>query len=299
MNWRTFKRELPMHVMLLPAVVVVLIFSYGPLAGLVMAFQDFQPDKGFLHSPWVGLANFEFLLLLPGSVKTLWNTIYIAFLKGVFGLITPLITALLLNELRSLRYKRTLQTILYLPHFLSWVILSGILIDVLSPSSGVINMVLKAVGVEPIFFLGDNTWFPIVAVTSDIWKEFGFNSVVFLAALTAIDPTYYEAAIIDGAGHMRRLWHITLPNLRNMLVMLALLNLGNILNAGFDQIFNLYSAVVYESGDIIDTFVYRLGIKDAMYSVAAAAGFFKSAVSLLLLSSAYYLAYKFADYRIF
>ncbi len=299
MNWRTFKRELPMHVMLLPAVVVVLIFSYGPLAGLVMAFQDFQPDKGFLHSPWVGMANFEFLLLLPGSVKTLWNTIYIAFLKGVFGLITPLITALLLNELRSLRYKRTLQTILYLPHFLSWVILSGILIDVLSPSSGVINMVLKAVGVEPIFFLGDNTWFPIVAVTSDIWKEFGFNSVVFLAALTAIDPTYYEAAIIDGAGHMRRLWHITLPNLRNMLVMLALLNLGNILNAGFDQIFNLYSAVVYESGDIIDTFVYRLGIKDAMYSVAAAAGFFKSAVSLLLLSSAYYLAYKFADYRIF
>ena len=299
MNWRTFKRELPMHVMLLPAVVVVLIFSYGPLAGLVMAFQDFQPDKGFLHSPWVGLANFQFLLLLPGSVKTLWNTIYIAFLKGVFGLITPLITALLLNELRSLRYKRTLQTILYLPHFLSWVILSGILIDVLSPSSGVINMVLKAVGVEPIFFLGDNTWFPIVAVTSDIWKEFGFNSVVFLAALTAIDPTYYEAAIIDGAGHMRRLWHITLPNLRNMLVMLALLNLGNILNAGFDQIFNLYSAVVYESGDIIDTFVYRLGIKDAMYSVAAAAGFFKSAVSLLLLSSAYYLAYKFADYRIF
>ena len=288
-----------MHVMLLPAVVVVLIFSYGPLAGLVMAFQDFQPDKGFLHSPWVGLANFQFLLLLPGSVKTLWNTIYIAFLKGVFGLITPLITALLLNELRSLRYKRTLQTILYLPHFLSWVILSGILIDVLSPSSGVINMVLKAVGVEPIFFLGDNTWFPIVAVTSDIWKEFGFNSVVFLAALTAIDPTYYEAAIIDGAGHMRRLWHITLPNLRNMLVMLALLNLGNILNAGFDQIFNLYSAVVYESGDIIDTFVYRLGIKDAMYSVAAAAGFFKSAVSLLLLSSAYYLAYKFADYRIF
>lgn len=299
MKLRAFKRELPLHLMLLPSVVVVLIFSYGPLIGLVMAFQDFQPDKGWFHSPWVGMANFQFLLLLPGSVKSLWNTMYIAFLKGVFGLITPLIVALLLNELRSLRYKRTLQTVLYLPHFLSWVILSGILIDVLSPSSGVLNMGLKLFGIEPIFFLGNNTWFPIIAVVSDIWKEFGFNSVVFLAALTGIDPTYYEAAIIDGAGHMRRLWHITLPSLRNMLVMLALLNLGNILNAGFDQIFNLYSAVVYESGDIIDTFVYRLGVRDAMYSVAAAAGFFKSIVSLVLLSSSYYLAYKFADYRIF
>jgi putative aldouronate transport system permease protein len=299
MKSHAFKRELPLHLMLLPAVVVVLIFSYGPLAGLVMAFQDFQPDKGWFHSPWVGMANFQFLLMLPGSVQSLWNTMYIAFLKGLFGLITPLIAALMLNELRNLHYKRTLQTILYLPHFLSWVILSGILIDVLSPSSGVINLFLKMLGIQPIFFLGDNTWFPIVAVASDIWKEFGFNSVVFLAALTGIDPTYYEAAIIDGAGHMRRLWHITMPSLRNMLVMLALLNLGNILNAGFDQIFNLYSAVVYQSGDIIDTFVYRLGVRDAMYSVAAAAGFFKSIVSLLLLSTSYYLAYKFADYRIF
>lgn len=299
MKLNVFKKELPMHLMLLPSVIVVLIFSYGPIAGLVMAFQDYQPAVGWFGSPWTGLANFQFLLLLPGSVQTLWNTIYISFMKGLFGLLTPLAAALLLNELRSLRYKKMLQTVLYLPHFLSWVILSGILIDVLSPSSGIVNNMLKLFRIQPIFFLGDNTWFPIVAVVSDIWKEFGFNSVVFLAALAGIDPTYYDAAVVDGAGHLRRLWHITLPNLRNMLVMLALLNLGNILNAGFDQIFNLYSPVVYQSGDIIDTFVYRTGIRDALYGVAAAAGFFKSIVSLLLLSISYYLAYKFADYRIF
>ena len=293
------KKEMPMHLMLLPSVIIVLIFSYGPIAGLAMAFQDFQPAKGWFGSPWTGLANFEFLLMLPGSLTSLWNTMVIAFGKGLFGLVTPLIAAILLNELRNVHYKRSLQTILYLPHFLSWVILSGILIDVLSPSSGIVNNVIKLFGAKPIFFLGNPDWFPIVAVASDIWKEFGFNSVVFLAALMGIDPTLYDAAVVDGAGHLSKLWHITLPGLRNMLVMLALLNLGNILNAGFDQIYNLYSPVVYETGDIIDTFVYRIGIRDALYGVAAAAGFFKSIVSLLLLSTSYYLAYKFADYRIF
>ncbi len=299
MRTKRLMNERPLHLMLLPAVMIVLVFSYGPIMGLTMAFQDFQPAKGWFGSPWVGFDNFSYLFLLPGSVTAFINTVYIAFLKGVFGLVAPLMAALMLNELRSLRYKRTLQTIIYLPHFLSWVILSGILIDVLSPSSGIVSTVMKSFGLDTIFFLGDNKWFPIVAVGSDIWKEFGFNSVVFLAALTGIDPSLHEAAVVDGAGHLRRLWHITLPGLRNMLVMLALLNLGNILNAGFDQIFNLYSPVVYESGDIIDTFVYRIGIQDAQYGVAAAAGFFKSIVSLVLLSSSYWLSYKFADYRIF
>ncbi len=299
MKLARLKRELPLHMMLLPAVVFVLIFSYGPLIGLVMAFQDFRPDLGWFKSPFVGLANFQFLLIMPGSVQTLFNTIYIAFFKGIFGLITPLCVALLLNELRSVGYRRALQTIIYLPHFLSWVILSGILIDVLSPTSGIVNAVIKMFGLKPIFFLGDAKWFPNVVIISDIWKEFGFNSVVFFAALTGIDPSLYESAIVDGAGHWKRLWHITLPSLRGMIVMLALLNLGNILNAGFDQVFNLYSPVVYSTGDIIDTLVYRTGIQNALYSVAAAAGFFKSIVSLLLLSSSYYLAYKFADYRIF
>ncbi len=293
------KRELPLHLMLLPSVILVLIFSYGPVAGLVMAFQDFKPAVGWFGSPWTGLSNFKFLLQLPGSMQALRNTIYIAFMKAVLGEIAPLTTALLLNELLSVTYKRTLQTILYLPHFLSWVIMSGILIDVLSPSHGLANDILGVVGIQPIFFLGSNTWFPFVAVLSETWKEFGFNSIVFLAALASIDPTYYDAAIVDGAGYFRRLWHITLPSMAPMIVMLVLLDLGHILNAGFDQIFNLYSPVVYQSGDIIDTFIYRTGIQNALYGVAAAGGFFKSFVSLVLLSTAYYLAYKFADYRIF
>ena len=299
MKKRILIKEMPLHLMLLPAVILTLIFRYGPIIGNVMAFQDFQPAKGWFGSPWIGLENFKFLLMLPGSLKVLRNTIIISFLKGFCGLLAPLIAALMLNELRNIHFKKSLQTILYLPHFLSWVILSGILIDVLSPSGGIVNGILKAFGIKPIFFLGNTTWFPIVAVLSDVWKEFGFGSVIFLAALSGIDPTYYDAAIVDGAGHIRRLWHITLPNLRNILVMLALLNLGNILNAGFEQIFNIYSPVVYETGDIIDTFVYRIGMRDALYSVAAAAGLFKSVVSLTLLSTSYYLAYKFADYRIF
>ncbi len=299
MKHARFKRELPLHLMLLPAVAFVLVFSYGPLVGLVMAFQDFRPDLGWFKSPFVGLANFQFLFMYPGSVQALFNTIYIAFFKGVFGLLTPLCVALLLNELRSVGYRRTLQTVIYLPHFLSWVILSGILIDVLSPTSGIVNGLLGVFGMEPIFFLGDAKWFPNVVIISDIWKEFGFNSVVFFAALTGIDPSLYESAVVDGAGHWRRLWHITLPCLRGMIVMLALLNLGNILNAGFDQVFNLYSPVVYSTGDIIDTMIYRIGMQNALYSVAAAAGFFKSIVSFVLLSGSYYLAYKLADYRIF
>jgi len=295
---KLFKRELPLHLLLLPSVIAVAIFCYGPIIGLVMAFQDFQPDLGWLYSPFCGLSNFQVLLLLPGSLQALWNTIYIAFFKGAIGLVFPLIAALMLNELRFLGYKKGLQTVLYLPHFISWVIMSGILLDVLS-NDGIVNAFLGFFGVQPIFFLGDNKVFPWVLIISDVWKEFGFNSIVFLAALTGIDPSYYDAADVDGAGHLQKLWRITLPSLRNMLVMLALINLGNILNAGFDQVFNLSSPIVQPSGDIIDTFVYRAGIRDAMYSVAAAAGFFKSFVSLLLLSSAYYLAYKFADYRIF
>ncbi len=299
MKHGTTRRELPLHLMLMPAALAVLVFCYGPLAGLVMAFQNFQPDKGWFGSSFVGLANFRYLLLLPGSVQSVWNTITIAAGKGIFGLLTPLAIALLLNELRNLRYKRTLQTMLYLPHFLSWVILSGILIDVLSPTGGIINAALKLVGIKPVFFLGDNHWFRGVAIVTDIWKEFGFNSIVFLAAIAGVDLALYDAAIVDGAGHLRRLWHVTLPSLRGIIVVLALLNFSEILNAGFDQIFNLYSPIVYQSGDIIDTFVYRTGIQNAQYSVAAAAGFFKSIVSLLLLSSSYWLAYRFADYRIF
>ena len=285
--------------MLLPGVILVLIYSYGPLAGIVIAFQKFMPAKGFFESPWIGLDNFRYVLDLPDSTRVLWNTIVIAFFKIVVGFIVPVTIALLLNEVRKELFKRTVQTMVYLPHFLSWIILGGVLIDILSPSSGIVNKVLVWFGIEPIFFLGDNKWFRATLVLSDVWKEFGFNTIVYLAALTSINPSLYEAAIVDGAGRWKQTLHITLPGMMPIIVLTLTLSLGNVLNAGFDQVFNLYSPQVYETGDIIDTFVYRIGLIDAQYGVATAVGLFKSVVSLLFISASYYLAYRFANYRIF
>jgi len=291
--------ELPLHLMLLPGLIFILIFSYGQMVGIVIAFQKFIPNKGLFGSQWVGLRNFEYVANLPNTLQILWNTVFISFMKIVAGIIFPLTASLLLNELKNQFVKRSIQTIIYLPHFLSWVILGGILIDILSPSEGIVNRMLGVFGIQPIYFLGDNKWFPFTLVFSDVWKEFGFGTVVYLAAITGIDPTLYEAAIVDGAGRWRQTWHITLPGMRMIIVLLIVLSLGNVLNAGFDQVFNLYNPQVYESGDIIDTFVYRIGLIDAQFGVATAVGLFKSVVSFIFITTSYYLAYKLADYRIF
>jgi len=191
------------------------------------------------------------------------------------------------------------QTIVYLPHFLSWVILSGIFLDVLSPSSGLVNQALGWFGVEPIFFVGNADWFPYVLVATHSWKEFGWGTIIYLAAFTGISPSLYEAAIMDGAGRWKQTIYITLPGILPIIVLMATLSLGNVLNAGFDQVFNLYSPSVYETGDILDTMVYRLGLIDYQFGVSTAVGFFKSVVSLVLMSVSYALAYRFAHYRIF
>jgi putative aldouronate transport system permease protein len=289
----------PLHLMLLPAVVVVIIYEYGPMVGIVMAFQDYVPAFGFFGSEWVGWENFDFVLSLPDTRQVVWNTVFIAGMKIVAGLVAPLVTALLLNEIGKAAFRRSVQTVIYLPHFLSWVILGGILLDLLSPSDGIVNQFLGIFGIDPIYFLGDNDWFPYTLVVSDTWKEFGFNTVVYLAAITAIDPSLYEVASVDGAGRLRQTWHITLPGMAPIIVLLATLSLGNVLNAGFEQVFVLYSPQVYDSGDIVDTFVYRMGLIDFQYSAAAAVGLFKSVVSLLFIGLSYFLAYRFARYRIF
>ena len=299
MNLKTWKKELPLHLMVWPALIIVLIFSYGPMLGIIIAFQKYVPTKGFFDSKWVGMDNFQYLLHLPNIWRVVGNTLYISALKIMAGLFVPIIVALLLNEIRARAFKRSIQTLVYLPHFLSWVILGGIMIDILSPSSGVVNQVLGVFGVKPIFFLANNHWFPFVLVITDIWKEFGFSTIVYLAALTGINPALYEAAVIDGANRLRQTWHITLPGVLPVIILLATLSMGNVLNEGFDQVFNLYSTVVYQSGDIIDTFVYRLGLLDYQYSVATAVGLFKSIVSLILIAVSYILAFKFANYRIF
>ncbi len=296
---KKLSREIPLFVMLTPAVVLVLVYAYAPMVGIVMAFQRVLPGKGIFGSPWVGLDNFAFILRMPNILQVLWNTIRIAGLKAAAGVVVPVTVALMLNNVTSQAFKRTVQTIIYLPHFLSWVILAGIFIDILSPSEGVVNHILGLVGIPPIFFLGNDKVFPWTMVVTDVWKSFGFGAIVYLAALTDIDPTLYEAAVMDGASRRQQTRHITLPGISGTIIMLSTLSLGNILNAGFDQIFNLYSPLVYRTGDIIDTLVYRIGIANYQYGVATAVGLFKSVVSLLLIGIAYKLAAKWADYRIF
>lgn len=296
---RMWKREWPLHVMLVPALIFIIVFSYIPMVGILMAFQKYIPTKGLLGSPFVGWKNFKFLLDYPDIGRIFLNTVYIAVMKILAGLVVPITIAILLNELRKEWVKRTFQTLVYLPHFLSWVLLSGIVIDVLSPSTGIVNHFLGLFGVKPIFFLGDNSWFPYVMVATDVWKEFGFGTIIYLAALTGINPVLYEAAEIDGAGRWKQTLNVTLPGMLPIIVLMLTLSIGNVLNAGFDQIFNLYNPQVYESGDIIDTFVYRMGVVESQYGFATAVGLLKSAVSFILISVSYVMAYRFANYRIF
>ncbi|ACS99369.1 ABC transporter permease [Paenibacillus sp. JDR-2] len=296
---RRYKQPWILHFMVLPAVLLSFVFSYIPMSGVVMAFQDYKARLGFLHSPWVGFKHFNYMFSNDYFVKIIGNTLLFASSKIVLNLIIPFAFALLLNEVRSMGLKRSVQTLVYLPHFLSWVTLSGILIDVLG-QTGIVNQFLtSAFGIQPIFFLGDGTWFRMTIVVSDVWKEFGFNTIVFLAALSGINPALYEAAEVDGATRWKQTMHITLPSLLPMLIVVATLAMGNVLNANFDQVFNLYSPMIYQQGDIIDTFVYREGLLSGQFSFATAVGLFKSVISLVLIVISYRIAYKFAGYRIF
>lgn len=294
---KRLKKEWQNHLMLLPGVILVFIFSYIPLYGLVIAFKKYNPGLGF-SSPWVGFDNFKYLFSQPNFVRTIWNTLYIAVFKLFGRILVPVVFALLLNELGNRFLKRVFQTLIYIPNFISWVIMAGIMMDLLA-NDGLVNGLLSSMGLPAVNFLGSPKIFPWTVIISDIWKGFGFGTVIYLAALTGIDPELYDAAKVDGAKRLKQVWHITLPLLKPTIILMLVLSLGNVLDAGFDQVFNLYAPVVYEKGDIIDTYVYRLGIESAQYSIATAVGLFKSLVSCILVSLSYYLADKFANYRIF
>ena len=299
---RTLGSEWPLHLMLLPAVALLAVYAYLPMVGALIAFQDFVPSGGlmqFFHQDWVGLDNFRLFFGLRDTWQVLENTVVIALMKIIANIVVPLFLALLLNELKSTFFKRATQTIVYIPYFLSWVILSGILVDILSPTDGIVNKVIAAFGKQPVFFLGSNSTIRGVFVMSNVWKDAGYNLVIYLAALTSIEREQYEAAEVDGANHTQQMTRITLPNMLPIIILLTVLGMGNILNAGFDQVFNLYSPIVYKNADIIDTFVYRIGFDQLQYSLSAAMGLFKSVVSLLFIASSFYLAGRFANYRIF
>ncbi len=291
------KRAWPLYVMIVPGIVFVLLFRYYPMYGVVIAFQDFSPAKGFAGSPWVGWENFEDLFLAPEFGRIFSNTLIISVSKIVADQLGAIILALLLNEARRILFRRSIQTLIYLPHFLSWIVLGGILLDILS-AGGILNQALRSIGIEPQLWLGSNDWFRGTVIASGFWKNVGFSTIVYLAALTAINPVLHEAAAIDGAGRFRRIWHITLPGIRPTIVLLAALSLGDVLQAGFEQILTLYNPAVYRTGDIIDTYVYRVGLIRAQWSLAGAVGLFKSFIGFFLIVLSYWLADRYAGYRI-
>jgi putative aldouronate transport system permease protein len=299
-SWKkTFLRDAPLHAMILLPAAMLLVFHYIPLAGIIMAFQRYSPGKGFFRSPFVGLENFQRLFFTSGFAQAVANTFIIAIGKITLGLAVPVTFALLLNEMTHSKIKRAIQTVVYLPHFVSWVLMAGIIVQLLSPRDGLVNQLIGIFGFKPYFFLGSNSAFRPVLWITDIWKEFGYSTIIYMAALAGLDANLYEAASLDGAGYMKRMRHITLPGLSSTIALLAILRMGGILNAGFDQIFNLYSPITYETGDIIDTIVYRLGLGGGQFSLATAAGLFKSAISGILLVLSYRIAYKATGYQVF
>lgn len=284
------------YAMLIPGVVLTFIFCYIPLYGVIIAFEKYNVGMGF-NSPWVGFDNFRYLFSQPTFTRTIWNTLYISIWKLALGIVVPVTIAVLLNEMKGDGLKRFYQTLIYIPNFLSWIIMAGVLMDILS-STGAINIILGKLGFGPVDFLGNAKVFPWTMIVSDVWKGFGYGTIVYLAALTGIDPSLYESAMLDGASRWQQIKNITIPLLMPTVVLMTVLALGSVLNAGFDQVYNLYSPAVWETSDIIDTYVYRLGIQQAQYAVGAAVGLFKSLVSAIMVITSYVLADKLAGYRI-
>ena len=295
---RNTRTLLSYHSMILVGMLWLVFFNIVPMFGIVMAFQDYNPVLGFTGSKFIGLENFRYLFSMSDSRRVIVNTVIIAVSKLILNILVPLAFALLLNEVRQMKFKRVVQTMVYLPHFLSWVILASVLLEIFG-YKGVFNTVLSLFGAEPKIWFSEESYFRQMIIFSDVWKEFGYNAVIFLAALTGISQDMYEAASIDGCSRWKAVWYITLPGIASTLVVVAILGLGNVLNAGFDQVFNLYSPLVYSTGDILDTWVYRIGLLNVQFSLATAAGLFKSVISFVLIVISYIVAYKAADYKIF
>ncbi len=286
------------HLMLLPGMLFVAVFSYVPMVGIIMAFQDYVPAKGILKSEFVGLEHFKYMFELPDIGQIFVNTLVIAVGKILIGTLMAIVFAILLNEIRLTFLKKTIQTVVYLPHFLSWVVLASVVVNMVN-LDGPVNQMIAALGFEKINFLGSNTWFRPMIILTDVWKEFGYNSIVYLAAITSIDPGLHEAAAMDGATWWKRVWHITLPGMMPIILLMAAMSLTSILSAGFDQIYNLYSPMVYKTGDVLDTYVYRMGLIGRQYSFSTAVGLLRSVVGMILMLMANELSKRLADRKIF
>lgn len=295
---RRLRQDMPLYLMLAAPVLVLLVFSYVPMGGIVIAFQKYLPAKGLFGSKFVGLKNFNTLFTTPGFFRALRNTVTLSLWKIALGIIVPVTFSLLLNELKSQTLKKGIQTLIYLPHFVSWVLLAGIFSKLLA-GRGIVNELIVSLGGPRVLFLGDNKWFPFTIIFTHIWKEFGYGTIVYLAAITGVNADLYEASSVDGAGHIQQMIHITLPALLPTIILMTCLSIGGVLSAGFDQVFNMYSNVVLESGDILDTLTYRMGFGNGRFDLSTATSLFKSIVSCLLITLSYKISYKTSGYKVF
>jgi len=280
--WREIKQGKYLLLMMLVPMGLVLVFNYGPMYGLQIAFKDYRILDGIWASPWVGFKHFQRFFTSPVTLRVLRNTIEISMLRLICGFPIPIVLALMINEMKDGVYKRVSQSISYLPHFLSWVVIAAIFFFVLSPSNGIVNKIIEALGGTPIYFMNDPKWFRVVLIGSSIWQSAGWGSILYLAALSSVDPSLHEAAMVDGASRLQRIWYINVPSILPVITISLILNMGGIMNAGFDQIFNMYSSRVYEVSDIIDTYVYRAGLVSMEYGFSTAVGLFKSLVGLIM-----------------
>ncbi|MBO2942418.1 sugar ABC transporter permease [Paenibacillus sp. F411] len=277
------KNHKALYFMLVPGLLYLLVFKYIPLLGSVIAFQDFNVFKGFLKSDWVGFRWFEQFLTFPQFTRLLKNTLIISLYQILFAFPAPIILAVLLNEVRKMAFKRFAQTVLYLPHFLSWVLIGGLSTMLFSQNYGLVNQLIENFGGDKVNFLLDSDYIRTIIVSTGIWKEMGWSAIIFLAALAGINPSLYEAAGIDGAGRFKQFLHVSLPGMMPAIVILLLLKIGHILDNGFEQVYVFLTPATFDKADVLDTFMYRMGIRQSMYSLTTAVGLFKSVVGLALL----------------
>ena len=277
-----FKREWQIYLMLLPTIVWFLVFLYKPMYGLQIAFKDYSIFRGVANSPWVGWEHFQTLFSNDQFYRAVSNTIKISALNLIFGFPAPIILALMFNEIIKASYKRTAQTIVYLPHFISSVIIAGIVITAFSPTAGIVNTIIRWFGFDPVYFLTQPQWFRPIFVGTGIWQEAGFGSIVFLAAIAGVNPSLYESAVVDGASRWQMMWRITIPSIMPTIIIMLIIRIGNILEVGFELIILLYQPATYSTADVINTFIYRQGLQSGQYDLAAAAGLFNAVVAFVL-----------------
>ncbi|MCM3747006.1 ABC transporter permease subunit [Paenibacillus pasadenensis] len=284
-----------LYLFLVPGFLYLLVFKYIPMLGLVIAFKELSLVKGIMASPWVGLEHFQYLFESQEFYKVLRNSLLLSLYQLLWAFPAPIVLALMLNEVRHMLFKRVSQTILYLPHFISWVVLAGMIINFLSPSTGLVNHIVEALGMKPIHFLIEPDYFRTILVSAEVWKGVGWGTIIYLAAMTGIDPTRYESAKIDGANRFQQIWYVTLPGITTTIVVLLILQVGVILDNGFEQVFLLYNPMTYSVADVFETYTYRIGLIDGRLSFAAAVGLFKSLVGLVLILIANRIARSFGN----